>query len=245
MPKLRILRVSGNRLQQLDAVPFPNLRTLYADNNSLDSILKAHCMTKLENPSLRNQSGRTGLTLSLRDVRDVKRLYLSGNPIPSGFISEPCYNLIYMELAACRLTSLPQDLAKLIPNVRVLNLNYNFLEDTRPLEGLTRLRKLTIIGSRIIAAKQFVRVLKGMQDIEMLDFRYAHSVWIILLIFVCCIALWCGPIPHCGRTVALGYGMGGLPFQLSLMRSLPAPPAAFRAHRRRERKPSYVGRELT
>ncbi len=99
-----------------------------------------------------------------------------------------------MELAACRLTSLPQDLAKLIPNVRVLNLNYNFLEDTRPLEGLTRLRKLTIIGSRITAAKQFVRVLKGMLDIEMLDFRYAHSAWIILLIFVCCIALWCvGP----------------------------------------------------
>lgn len=61
MPKLRILRVSGNRLQQLNAVPFPNLRTLYADNNSLGTIVKAYRLTKLENLSLRNQSGRTGL----------------------------------------------------------------------------------------------------------------------------------------------------------------------------------------
>jgi len=61
----------------------------------------------------------------------------------------------------------------MIPNVRVLNLNYNFLEDARPLEGLTRLRKLTIIGSRIKGTKQLIRVLKGMLDVEMLDFRYA------------------------------------------------------------------------
>ena len=89
-----------------------------------------------------------------------------------GFISEPCYNLFYLELAACRLTELPADFARLVPNVRMLNLNYNFLEDLRPLEGLSRLRKLTIIGSRIKSTKQFVRVLKGMLDIEILDFRY-------------------------------------------------------------------------
>ncbi len=90
----------------------------------------------------------------------------------SGFISEPCYNLFYLELAACRLTSLPAEFSRLVPNVRVLNLNYNFLQDIGPLQGLTRLRKLTIIGSRIKATKQLVRVLKGMLDIEMVDFRY-------------------------------------------------------------------------
>ena len=60
----------------------------------------------------------------------------------------------------------------MVPNVRVLNLNYNFLEDPRPLDGLTRLRKLTIIGSRIKGAKQLIRMLRGMRDIEMVDFRY-------------------------------------------------------------------------
>lgn len=61
MPRLRILRVSANRLQELDAGPFPNLRTLYADNNALGPLLKAHRLAKLENLSLRNQGGRTGL----------------------------------------------------------------------------------------------------------------------------------------------------------------------------------------
>lgn len=61
MVRLKILRVSGNRLQQLNAWPFPHLRTLYADSNSLGPILKAHRLTKLENLSLRNQSGRAGL----------------------------------------------------------------------------------------------------------------------------------------------------------------------------------------
>ncbi|KAL4249278.1 Cell Division and Infection-Related Protein [Abortiporus biennis] len=171
MPRLRILRVSGNRLQQLNAAPFPNLRTLYADNDSLGAIIKANRLSKVENLSLRNQGGRLGLNLNIRDVRDVKRLYLSGNPLKSGFISEPCYNLVYLEIAACRLTSLPLTLSQMVPNLRVLNLNYNFLDDTRALEGLTRLRKLTIIGSRIKSTKQLVRVLKGMQEIEMLDFR--------------------------------------------------------------------------
>ncbi|RPD73949.1 hypothetical protein L226DRAFT_91508 [Lentinus tigrinus ALCF2SS1-7] len=170
-PRLRILRMSGNRLQTLNANPFPNLRTLYADNNTLGSIVKAYRLTKLENLSVRNQSGRAGLSLSIRDVRDVKRLYLSGNPLKPGFLSEPCYNLVYLELAACRIITLPADFSRMVPNVRVLNLNYNFLEDPRPLEGLTRLRKLTIIGSRIKGAKQFIRVLRGMKDIEMIDFR--------------------------------------------------------------------------
>jgi len=54
--KLRILRVSGNKLQRLDGEFFPNLRTLYADNNALTGI--SHCgrMRRLENLSLRNQA---------------------------------------------------------------------------------------------------------------------------------------------------------------------------------------------
>ncbi|PCH40348.1 hypothetical protein WOLCODRAFT_162289 [Wolfiporia cocos MD-104 SS10] len=171
MARLRILRVSGNRLRELDATPFQALRTLYADNNSLGTISKAHRLAKLENLSLRNQSGRAGLTLSICDVRDVKRLYLSGNALPAGFLSEPCYNLVYLELAACRLRALPADLARTIPNVRVLNLNYNFLADARALAGLTRLRKLMMIGARIRGARELVRAVRMMRDAEVLDFR--------------------------------------------------------------------------
>ena len=56
LSKLRILRVSGNKLQRLDGEFFPSLRTLYADNNALTGI--SHCgrMKRLENLSLRNQA---------------------------------------------------------------------------------------------------------------------------------------------------------------------------------------------
>ncbi|KAM6494119.1 hypothetical protein JOM56_010480 [Amanita muscaria] len=170
MPKLRILRISGNKLQQLNAASFPNLRTLYADNNSLVNLVKLDRLSKLENLSLRNQRGR-GLNIFTRDVRDVKRLYLSGNAIKNGFFEEHCYNLVYLELAACRLTALPEELALLVPNLRVLNLNYNFLEDVRALEGLTRLKKLSIIGSRLKRTKALIRLLQRMPEVEMLDFR--------------------------------------------------------------------------
>lgn len=58
MAKLRILRVSGNKLSRLNAAPFPNLRTLYADNNSLVALDKVQRLCKLENLSLRNQTGK-------------------------------------------------------------------------------------------------------------------------------------------------------------------------------------------
>ncbi|KAF5315468.1 hypothetical protein D9619_007020 [Psilocybe cf. subviscida] len=58
MPRLRILRVSGNKLQQLDVGALPNLRTLYADNNALERLGHADRLGKLENLSLRNQSGK-------------------------------------------------------------------------------------------------------------------------------------------------------------------------------------------
>lgn len=96
----------------------------------------------------------------------------AGNALKPKFLAEPCYNLVYLELAACRLTVLPEELSRAVPNLRVLNLNYNFLEDIGPLSGLTRVRKLTIIGSRLKGTKALIRVLQRMVDVEMVDFRY-------------------------------------------------------------------------
>jgi len=92
--------------------------------------------------------------------------------LAADFLSEPCYNLIYLEIAACRLSKLPTNLSALVPNLRVLNLNYNFLDDVKPLEGLRRLNKLTIIGSRLKGTKGIINVLRGCTDVEMVDFRY-------------------------------------------------------------------------
>jgi len=91
-------------------------------------------------------------------------------------MTEACYNLVYFELAACRLTSLPTNFSSLVPNVRVLNLNYNFLEDVGPLDGLNRMKKLSIIGSRVKGTKGLIRMVQRMGEIEMVDFRYENSV---------------------------------------------------------------------
>lgn len=59
LPRLRILRLSVNRLKRLDASKFPSLRVLYIDNNSLAEISKADRLVKLESLSLRNQGGNS------------------------------------------------------------------------------------------------------------------------------------------------------------------------------------------
>lgn len=112
------------------------------------------------------------VSLPSRDISCQLLIDGTGNALPAEFLSEPCYNLIYLEIAACRLSRLPRNFATLVPNLRVLNLNYNFLDDVKPLNGLHRLSKLTIIGSRLKGTKGIVSVLRECPDVEMVDFRY-------------------------------------------------------------------------
>lgn len=110
-------------------------------------------------------------TFGMTHLRDVKRLYLSGNPIPSSFPSEKFFNLVYLELAMCQLSTLPPNLAAVVPNVRVLNLNFNFLQDLQPLKGLTRVTKLTVVGGRLAKCRPVASVLGTMGELEELDLR--------------------------------------------------------------------------
>ncbi|KAG9051667.1 hypothetical protein FS837_000055 [Tulasnella sp. UAMH 9824] len=172
MTKLKVLRLSHNRLKQVDLAAFPNLRTLYMDNNRLGDVLNASRLTRLENLSVRSQAG-PNLSLSLRDVRDIKRLYISGNPLNDReLFPEPMYNLVYLEMAACRLSVLPENMSKMVPNLRVINLNYNFLGDiAKPMAGLSRLRKISVVGSRLKGSKSIVRMLQKMPEMEQVDLR--------------------------------------------------------------------------
>lgn len=108
----------------------------------------------------------------MREIRDVKRLYLSGNPIPAAFPSEKFFNLVYLELAMCQLVTLPEHFASLVPNLRALNLNFNFLEDLTPLTGLSRLNKLTVVGARLSKCRTISNVLRSMPELHYLDLRY-------------------------------------------------------------------------
>ena len=112
----------------------------------------------------------------MNEIRDVKRLYLSGNPIPLSFPTERFYNLVYLELAMCQLESLPQDLAALLPNVRAINLNFNFITDLSPLMGLTRLRKVEVVGARLSKFRGLKEVVSSWPEIETVDFRCVRSL---------------------------------------------------------------------
>ncbi|KAF7365457.1 Sin component scaffold protein cdc11 [Mycena venus] len=178
MPRLRILRASGNRLRVLHVhwgTPCWPLRlrgsgaTKTMGRAAGRESKNVGALGKLENLSLRNQAtgrGAQGLRLDFEDVRDAKRLYLSGNALPANFLSAACYNLVYLELANCRLATLPPGLSKLTPNLRALNLNYNFLEDVRGLEGLARLRKLSVVGARLKGTKEIIRAVRGLPEVE-------------------------------------------------------------------------------
>jgi Leucine-rich repeat (LRR) protein len=109
--------------------------------------------------------------LSMGHLRDVKRFYLSGNPIPTAFPSEKFFNLTYLELAMCQITTLPENLATVVPNVRTLNLNHNFIEDLSPLSGLSRLGKLTVVGARLSKCRPIASVLETMPELEVIDLR--------------------------------------------------------------------------
>lgn len=57
MPRLRVLRLSNNPLSALDVSFAPKLRTLYADSTRLGALEGTDQLRKLENLSLRDQSG--------------------------------------------------------------------------------------------------------------------------------------------------------------------------------------------
>ncbi|CCA73311.1 hypothetical protein PIIN_07266 [Serendipita indica DSM 11827] len=159
MRSLRILRLSDNRLTgTLDVRKMSQLRVLYADRNRLSGFGHGETLTRLERLSVRFQSGE-GLNGGI------------GNDLGSWCLDAPCYNLQYLELADCKLTKVPKALGEMAPNVRVLNLNHNFMDSLEGVESMRRLRKLSVIGSRIRTSKGLLRAVRGMDELEVADFR--------------------------------------------------------------------------
>lgn len=110
--------------------------------------------------------------LPTRSLRDIRRLYMSGNSLPRSFPSYQYFDIVYLELSACQLITLPSNFASLVPNCRYLNLSHNFLEDIGPLSGLTRLRRLSVVGSRLEKSKPVLSTVQTMSELEALDLRY-------------------------------------------------------------------------
>ncbi|WRT64124.1 uncharacterized protein IL334_001053 [Kwoniella shivajii] len=182
MMSIRVLRYSANDIDHFDLSSFPKIRTLYADGNKLSHLSRSDSSSsngRLENLSLRNQRS-TSLRLTAKDLENVKRLYLSGNSLSTDFFpSKPLYALVYLEAAACRLSNWPKDFAKKMPNLKVLNVNYNHLPNLDGVKGQKGLRKLTLVGGRLGSedsnGKKVLEGLKGLTSLEEADFRMNPS----------------------------------------------------------------------
>ncbi|CDR99806.1 hypothetical protein [Sporisorium scitamineum] len=195
MPRLRVLRVSGNvHLQTLDVAPAKRLRTLYADYCDLDRIDNLDQLENLDNLSMRQQA-EAAITWPADQLRDVRRLFLSGNAFPQGIsttsktvearkpIAAPLgvqpslvqplrfLNLVYLELSACQLMQLPEDLAQVAPNLRSLNLDHNLISTLPSLAGMQRLKRLSLVGCRVKKSKSIITAVRGLSELQVIDCR--------------------------------------------------------------------------
>jgi hypothetical protein len=143
------------------------------DNNRLSSVTSLGRCKSLDALSLRDQLTSSGIfELDLNRMFEVRKLYLSSNPISSlDSISTTFLNLQFLEIAETQLRQLPRNFAELFPNLRVLNLNHNAVSDLRPLSGLTRLVKLSAAGNRISNLKRLGQSLFGLRHLKYLDLR--------------------------------------------------------------------------
>ncbi|KAK0464720.1 uncharacterized protein EV420DRAFT_1760699 [Desarmillaria tabescens] len=150
LSKLRILRASGNRIKKAEVGGLAALRTLYLDGNCLKT------------------GWRTRSTLSPGEAQHSE----SKRDVPKSlFADEACYNLNYLEIAGCAIRELPTMFAQMVPNVRIINLNYNQLKSIEPLRGLRRVKRLSVVGCRLETTRGIVRTLRGMEELEVVDCR--------------------------------------------------------------------------
>ncbi|CAO3570982.1 unnamed protein product [Mortierella alpina] len=169
--RLRILRLSENKLVTFNAVHFPRLRTLYLDDNRLQALENCQTLTRLENFSARDQEGE-GIAIDMTEFVNSRKLYLSGNPIHALNFDTGFYRLEYLEICAGCLTELPLDFASLFPNLRGLNLSYNSLDSLAALDGLHRLRRLIFVGNNLKRFNDVFSLLKRMRSLVTLDLRH-------------------------------------------------------------------------
>ncbi|KAF8947211.1 hypothetical protein BGZ47_009934 [Haplosporangium gracile] len=169
--RLRILRLSENKLLTFNAHSFPGLRTLYLDDNRLQSLENCQTLTRLENFSARDQEGE-GIAIDMTEFINSRKLYLSGNPIHALDFEMGFYRLEYLEICAGCLSELPIDFATLFPNLRGLNLSYNGLDSLAALDGLHRLRRLIFVGNSLKSFSDVLSLVKRMRSLVTLDLRH-------------------------------------------------------------------------
>jgi len=174
LASLRVLDLSDNGLSTLDIGLLPSLRIVYADRNRLTRVRGFSKTPRLDTVSLREQASPPSEHLditSLYHAYEIRKLYLSGNYLEAFHPPVDFLNLQLLELANCGLTSLPDELGQMMPNLRKANLNFNALSDLGSLRHVPRLKKLAAAGNRLANAYSAVEVLATFPHLAEVDLR--------------------------------------------------------------------------
>jgi Leucine-rich repeat (LRR) protein len=174
------LKLCRNELDAFDPKFYPELRTLYLDENQIHSLSGVRKLRLLENFSARSQRGKPNI--GIHGLSELRKIYLSGillisfinkgNTIPLR-LDRQFFNLQYLELAAIKLTSLPPNFASFVPNVRILNLSFNSLKDVTPIRDMRLLKRLFLIGNRLSNLSDgTTETLLSLTELQVLDLRY-------------------------------------------------------------------------
>lgn len=168
---LEDLKLTKNALTTLDLSPFPALRRLDIDHNSISTFRGISRSKDLSHVSYRSQ--RTEKSTPYHSLRDIQHLYLSSNSTPIFSPTTPFLNLHTLELASCGLHTLCSDFGEKCPNIRSLSLNYNALRDLDPLSGIMRLERLYLAGNRIAKLRHTASILEHLSPcLRELDLRH-------------------------------------------------------------------------
>lgn len=172
---LETLNLLRNRLVSIDVSGTPNLRRLYLDQNAISLIRGITGLKRLETLSWREQSLTVGsdfAEIQYQDCYNIHHLHLSNNTLSSFTPSTSFLNLRTLEMASTGLQTLCPRFGHKVPNLRLLNLNYNAIRDLRPLVGIVRLQTLLLAGNRICRLRQTSAVFRRISsDLVEVDLR--------------------------------------------------------------------------
>ncbi|KAL7907014.1 hypothetical protein GGI35DRAFT_470881 [Trichoderma velutinum] len=169
---LRKLDISDNDLESLDIRHLSSLQTLHADRNCLSHLSGFRYVRRLDSLSLREQRGEVTLELDfLTTACEIRKLFLSGNYLGTFELKADFLNLQMLELANCGLEGLPDECGQLMPNLRILNLNFNALRDLSALRFIPRLKKLLAAGNRLSDTMAVTELLTDFPHLTELDLR--------------------------------------------------------------------------
>ncbi|WPH04473.1 Hypothetical protein R9X50_00736400 [Acrodontium crateriforme] len=173
LPALEELSLQGCELETLNVGMLPTIRILNVDDNCLTDVQNIESLRGLELLSMRRQKEVVeGDKISiLEHALEARTILLSGNSIGALSLSNSFLNLHHLELASVGLNSLPDDFGLRMPNLRTLNLNFNAIQDVRPLLNIQKLNHLSICGNRIKRLRKSVATFAKMTALRSLDMR--------------------------------------------------------------------------